>query len=378
MDYEPDYEPDSNGGMYLARKLKENPDQFAEDYPIDPIDPTDQVYYILSHGCDTGISADVPTNCTYCIKGICGFSTHSDKITIELYNMFLKGNKIFEDPHDVNTSIKEKHNIKQYFKIHPQKNKKNTNTYSNSFYNMHAIWFEYENLSKYIKEVIENESKIEKTEELYNLFTNCRFSLLPSGIMQLGWKTFKMPIEIYEEPLFNKVLFDTFIDLLNDGMDIIKEEIYGINNAEEYIKNHITIIIEDLFNMPFHFRTGLPLKGLLARMYSRSFFPSFNDVITELKLDTELRDEYKINNIYQAHTKINSSFNISQRDLFHFFPGIYYNAVCRDKCMGANNTNIQLRRRLSANAFNLMNLDGGKRKTRKTRKTINRKKKTRK
>jgi hypothetical protein len=48
--------------------------------------------------------------------------------------------------------------------------------------------------------------------------------------------------------------------------------------------------------------------------------------------------------------------------------------------MGANNTNIQLRRRLSANAFNLMNLDGGKRKTRKrkTRKTINRKKKTRK
>ena len=96
-----DYEPDSNGGWYLARKLKENPDQFAEDYPIepiDPIDPTDQVYYILSHGCDTGISADVPEDCTYCIKGICGFSTHSDKITIELYNMFLKGNKIFEDP----------------------------------------------------------------------------------------------------------------------------------------------------------------------------------------------------------------------------------------------------------------------------------------
>ena len=51
--------------------------------------------------------------------------------------------------------------------------------------------------------------------------------------------------------------------------------------------------------------------------------------------------------------------------------------------MGANNTNIQLRRRLSANAFNLMNLDGGKRKTRKTknrktRKTKNHKKKTRK
>ena len=361
-----DYEPDSNGGWYLYRKLKENPDQFAEDYPIEPIDTDDNVYYILSHGCDTGISADVPEDCTYCIKGICGFSTHSDKITIELYNMFLKGNKIFEDPRDVNMSIKEKHNIKQYFKIH-----KNA-TYSNSFYNMHAIWFEYDKLSKYIKNIILNESKIEKTEELYNLFMNCRFSLLPSGIMQLGWKTFKMPVEIYEEPLFNNVLFDAFIDLLNDGMDI-KED---INNTEELISSHITIIIEDLFNMPFQFRTGLPLKGLLARMYGHSFFPSFNDVITELKLDTELRDEYKINNIYQAHTKINSSFNISQRDLFHFFPGIYYNAVCRDKCMGANNTNIQLRRRLSANAFNLMNLDGGKRKTRKrkTRKTRNRKK----
>ena len=375
-----DYEPDSNGGWYLARKLKENPDQFAEDYPIepiDPIDPTDQVYYILSHGCDTGISADVPEDCTYCIKGICGFSTHSDKITIELYNMFLKGNKIFEDPRGVNMSIKEKHNIKQYFKIHPHKNK-NASTYSNSFYNMHAIWFEYDKLSKYIKNIILNESKIEKTEELYKLFTNCRFSLLPSGIMQLGWKTFKTPVEIYEEPLFNNVLFDAFIDLLNDGMDI-KE----IGNNEELISSYITIIIEDLFNMPFQFITGLPLKGLLARMYGHSFFPSFNDVITELKLDTELRDEYKINNIYQAHTKINSSFNISQRDLFHFFPGIYYNAVCRDKCMGANNTNIQLRRRLSANAFNLMNLDGGKRKTRKTKnrktsKTKNHKKKTRK
>lgn len=374
-----DYEPDSNGGLYLAKKLKENPDQFMDDYPIEPIDPTDKnVYYILSHGCDTGISADVPEDCTYCIKGICGFSTHSDKITIELRNMFLKGNKIFEDPRDVNTKIKEKYNITQYFKIH--KNKKNASTYSNSFYNMHAIWFEYDNLSNYIKNIILNESKIEKTEELYKLFTDCRFSLLPSGIMQLGWKTFNIPIELYEEPLFNNVLFDTFIDLLNDGMGIIKE----IGNNEELISSHITIIIEDLFNMPFQFRTGLPLKGLLARMYGHSFFPSFNDVITELKLDTELRDEYKINNIYQAHIKINSSFNISQRDLFHFFPGIYYNAVCRDKCMGANNTNIQLRRRLSANAFNLMNLDGGKRKTRKTRKirktrkTINRKKKTRK
>ena len=96
-------------------------------------------------------------------------------------------------------------------------------------------------------------------------------------------------------------------------MNIIKEEIYGKNNIDELISSHITIIIEDLFNIPSNFRTGLQLKGLLARMYSHSFFPSLNDVITELELDTELRDEYKINNIYQAHTKINSSFNINFR-----------------------------------------------------------------
>ena len=77
---------------------------------------------------------------------------------------------------------------------------------------------------------------------------------------------------------------------------------------------------DDLFNMNVNFKTGLPLNGQLVRMYSKSFFPTYNDVAKALKLDTE----HNIRNIYQAHKKIDEIFNKSLRDARDEFERMYF------------------------------------------------------
>jgi hypothetical protein len=213
---------------------------------------------------------------------------------------------------------------------------------------MSQLWFDYEDLTEHL---ITHSDRIKDTPTLKKLFNKCTVHILPSGIMKLGYNSYGKDFKIeYEEPLFNSELYDTFIKLLNDRLDEMR-------NDRNDVSNHIKDIMHELFNMNFNFKTGLPLKGQLGHMYSKSFFPTYRDVVEELKLDIEKRDEYKINNIYQAQILIDRIFNISQRDLFHYFPGMYYNASCRNICEFGNNSNIQLRRELSFNAFNKMNIN---------------------
>ena len=333
------YEPDSNGGRYLAKKEKEEDEEDEEE-------DEDEVYYIASHGCDTGKSIEVPEDCRYCTEAVCGVSTKKDEVNTKIEDMFLKGDTIFRKPTDVNKLFKKHH-----FSIHTHlKNEKKAKyTYSNSFYTMSLLFFHCENLIRYLISRIKYINPvIEDTPSIKKLFNECTLTILPSGVMKLGYNSYQKDFKIeYEEPLFNSELYDTFITLLNDKLRTLQ------NRNENEILRRINDAIHDLFNMNVNFKTGLPLNGQLGRMYSKSFFPTYNDVAKALKLNTE----HNIRNIYQAHKKIDEIFNISQRDLFHYFPGMYYNPACRDKCEFGNNSNIQLRRELSFDAFNKMDIN---------------------
>ena len=332
-----EYVPDSNGGRYLAKKRKEEDEDEEEE------EEKEGIYYIASHGCDTGKSIEVPEGCTYCTEAVCGVSTKKDEVNTKIEDMFLKGDNIFRNPTDVNKLFKKHH-----FSIHTHlKNEKKAKyTYSKSFYTMSLLFFHCENLIRYLISRIKYINHvIQDTPSIKKLFNECTLTILPSGVMKLGHYSYQKDFKIeYEEPLFNSELYDTFITLLNDKLRTLQ------NRNENEIARCINDAISDLFNMNVNFKTGLPLKGQLGRMYSKSFFPTYNDV-------TKALTEHNIRNIYQAHKKIDEIFNISQRDLFHYFPGIYYNPACRDKCEFGNNSNIQLRRELSLNAFNKMNIN---------------------
>ena len=83
-----------------------------------------------------------------------------------------------------------------------------------------------------------------------------------------------------------------------------------------------------------------PLHSHIKWLFEYSLFPSVDDVLTLYENKPNL-------NMDILTEEVKKNFDISQKDLFYFIPGMYYNPVCRVKCRESTYRNLEIRRRRS-------------------------------
>jgi len=160
---------------------------------------------------------------------------------------------------------------------------------------------------------------------------------------------------------FIKMFYDNS-PLLNDPVTNIEDlqKIFGsdlhIHYAEakdyrmrKYVNSSFTCFLNrEVKTNYFAKKSGLYSNGT----YTTSSFYKLNDTITDKDIDylyknslyptiDQIKNFYKLTNLnYEDFSsQIQTVFNVDQKTLFHYFPGIYYNFSCRSDCNDSTGSN---------------------------------------
>jgi len=257
-------------------------------------DTSTSVYTIVGHGCDLNYSTDiVPENCYYVHKTKCGIKSdtigmnESGKIESNLfYCLFSEGNEILYDPI---TNIDTFKKLNMDFTI----NKPGDNYVNNRFtpfVDNGSIWGLY------------------KIGDIHSIIDNDGYC---------------------------------FPGFINDENNVIRINIDTIKDGEKL--------------------SASKMCKILVSYYKNSLLPTQEDIITLIKMfglvekfDTILNSsklfyEKLIDCINIFYDLIIKHFKFDIKTLFNYYPGIYYNLLCRIPCSGidVNDSFYPLRRQQS-------------------------------
>ena len=151
---------------------------------------------------------------------------------------------------------------------------------------------------------------------------------LRSGIINFGVKTDDSVKNMYHMLFYNRKEFTEFI------------EAFTRHYTKKPSKEDNAKMLHSLLSEKLARAYKEPLDSHIKWLFEYSLFPSVDDVLTLYENKPNL-------NIDTLTQEVENNFRISQKDLFHFFPGLYYNPVCRVKCNVSTYRNLEIRRRRS-------------------------------
>ena len=155
------------------------------------------------------------------------------------------------------------------------------------------------------------------------------------------------------------------VKIFTVDIDNLKIYIEKLNKSNNEIRKLIEYIL-----------TNNDFTEFIQNHYKYSIFPTVNQV---LRFYNQIKTKFVINTIDILKTLITKKFTISQSDLFHYFPGIYYNISCRSLC---NSSQISAFTKLHSLRFMkpllLTNSSGGRKRITRRKKAKRKNKKTRK
>lgn len=281
------------------------------------------IYLVLGHGCDTGEEFKIPENCTYCPRATCGMHTRvEDRGQIYLIKKFIE-TKFFTSPDDLNKRL----NMMFISALKPYTHHNNTgihkynsyHMYSNAVYSLLA-YYSIPNYFMYISDRFVN-LRIDKFYTIKRIIKDGIY-ISYSGIIKFDKKdtsNYTYTKNIYSLLFDNDADFNYFYQE-NNGKD------------EDTIIKNLNTLYKNKMNENFFI-------DLIKYTYKYSFFPSVDDVMT---IYNEYTDD--IDDMETLQKVINDKFIISQAELFHHFPGTYYNIVCRNSCGVNYSTSVAKRK----------------------------------
>jgi TPR repeat protein len=276
------------------------------------------VYTMQAHGCDTDSELEVPPGCVYVTFAECGKNSNVTSIDKRVFELFESNSPLLKDPVNNKDEIEayiNQDNIKmgwsiRHIHVHHAAGDETSRTYHNCFYYPELSWScnaDKENFSP--------------PAELDSSHTHMVF--LKSGLYTTGI------------PLIPK----------HDLHESIEKRIF-MNKSKIKLSHIIEIYGHSL----------LPTIPSILRnleMVKEKTITEEDDI-----LHTELEKAY-LNALHedlkQLNPKRRSSEYVTQKELFIYYPGIYYNLSCRSNCYGYESTPKQdLRRKKSFESYEAM------------------------
>ena len=271
-----------------------------------------------AHGCDTDTELEVPPGCIYVTFAECGKNSNVTSIDQRMFELFESNSLLLKDP------VRNKDEIEAYINqdninmgmpirhihIHHAGGNETSRTYHNCFYYPELSW-----MCTATKEHFSPPAKLDSS--------HTHMTFLKSGLYTTGVPL--IPNHNLDESMEKRIFMD-------------KDKIKLSQIVEIYGNSLLPTIPSILRNL---------------EIIKEKTITEEDDI-----LYTELEKAY-LNGLHedlkQLNPKRNSSEYVTQKELFTYYPGIYYNLSCRSNCYGDEPSPKQdLRRKKSFESYEEM------------------------